>query len=89
VREIEVTGVQVEMGYCHRNSCRSYSGSPVNAYLLWKADDVAVTKGKEFVGHVKRTEMSDRQFCTRCGGHLRTHHPTFGLTDVRAAVLLA
>jgi hypothetical protein len=31
--------------------------------------------------------MSDRQFCTRCGGHLMTHHPTFGLTDVRAAVI--
>jgi hypothetical protein len=28
-----------------------------------------------------------RQFCTRCGGHLMTHPPTFGLTDVRAAVL--
>ena len=59
----------------------------MNAYLLWKAEDVTVTKGKEFVGHFKKTEMSDRQFCTRCGDHLMTRHPTFGLTDVRAAVL--
>ena len=85
--EIEATGVPMEMGYCHCNSCRCYSGSPVNAYLLWKAEDVSVTKGKEFVGHFQKTEMSDRQFCTRCGGHLMTHHPTFGLTDVRAAVI--
>jgi hypothetical protein len=31
--------------------------------------------------------MSDRQFCTRCGGHLMTDHPTLGLTDVRAGVM--
>ena len=43
-------------------------------------------EGKEFVGHLKKTEMSDRQLCTPCGGHLTTHHPTFGLTDVHAAV---
>ena len=63
--EIEASGAPLEMGYCHCNSCRSYSGSPVNAYLLWKAEDVCVTKGQEFVGHFKKTEMSDRQFCTR------------------------
>ena len=85
--EIEATGVPMEMGYCHCNSCRSYSGSPVNAYLLWKSEDVSVTKGREFVGHFQKTEMSDRQFCTRCGGHLMTHHLTFGLIDVRAAVI--
>ncbi|MGB8749808.1 MAG: GFA family protein [Pseudolabrys sp.] len=83
--EIEVAGAPVEMGYCHCNSCRAYSGSPVNAYILWKAEDVTVAKGKEFVGRFNKTEMSDRQFCTRCGGHIMTHHPTFGLTDVRAA----
>lgn len=87
--EIEVTGTPVEMGYCHCRSCRSYSGDPVNAYILWKAENVRVTKGKMFLGGFKKTEMSDRQFCTRCGGHIMTHHPTFGLTDVRAAVLPA
>ena len=78
------------MGYCHCRSCRSYSGDPVNAYsILWKAENVRVTKGKMFLVEFKKTEMSDRQFCTRCGGHIMTHHPTFGLTDVRAAVLPA
>ncbi len=74
--EIEAAGAPVEMGYCHCNSCRSYT-----------AEDVSVTKGKDFVGRFEKTEMSDRQFCTRCGRHLMTHHPTFGLTDVRAAVI--
>jgi hypothetical protein len=44
-------------------------------------------EAKGIRGHFKKTEMSDRQFCTRFGGHLMTHHPAFGLTDVRAAVL--
>jgi hypothetical protein len=34
-----------------------------------------------------KTPMSDRQHCTRCGGHLMTGHPDFGLTDVRPTVL--
>jgi hypothetical protein len=34
-----------------------------------------------------KTDKSDRQFCRDCGGHLMTHHPTFGLTDVFAATI--
>ena len=85
--EIEVTGAPEEMGYCHCSSCRSYSGAPVNAFTLWKAANVRVRRGAEFLGRFSKTEMSDRQFCTRCGGHLMTGHPALGLTDVYAAVL--
>jgi hypothetical protein len=59
----------------------------VNAFTLWKPENVSVTKGSEFIGHFKKTEASDRQFCTQCGGHLMTHHPPFGLTDVYAATI--
>jgi hypothetical protein len=55
--------------------------------MLWKRGNVRVTKGAELLGRFKRTEMSDRQFCLRCGGHLMTDHPTLGLTDVRAGVI--
>ena len=85
--EIEVTGAPEEMGYCHCSSCRSYSGAPVNAFTLWKAANVRVRRGAEFLGRYRKTEISDRQFCTRCGGHLMTGHPALGLTDVYAAVL--
>jgi len=34
-----------------------------------------------------KTKMSDRQYCTKCGGHIMTGHPTLGLTDVYAATL--
>ena len=85
--EIEVTGAPEAMGYCHCSSCRSWSAGPVNAFTLWKPDNVKVAKGAEFLGRFKMTEKSDRQFCTKCGGHVMTDHPTFGLTDVYAATI--
>ena len=85
--EIEVKGAPAAMGYCHCASCRSWSAGPVNAFTLWKPENVKVTKGAQFVGRFKKTEKSDRQFCTKCGGHLMTDHPTFGLTDVYAATI--
>ena len=85
--EIEVAGAPEAMGYCHCASCRSWSAGPVNAFTLWKPDNVKVTKGASLVGHFKKTDNSDRQFCTSCGGHLMTYHPPFGLTDVFAATI--
>jgi hypothetical protein len=85
--EIEVTGAPEAMGYCHCSSCRSWSAGPVNAFTLWKPENVKVTKGSEFIGRFKKTEKSDRQFCKKCGGHLMTFHPPFGLMDVYAATI--
>ena len=54
---------------------------------MWKAENVTVSKGAEFLGRFSKTEISERQFCTTCGGHIMSYHPTFGLTDVRPAVI--
>ena len=85
--EIEVTGAPEGMGYCHCRSCRSWSAGPVNAFTLWKPENVKVTKGGEFVGHFTKTPLSDRKYCTKCGGHLMTAHPPIGLVDVYAATI--
>ena len=84
---VEVHGDPVAMGYCHCESCRSWSASPVNAFSLWKPEDVHVTKGAEFVDSYSKTERSDRKWCTRCGGHLFTGHPGWNLVDVYAATI--
>jgi len=84
---IEVSGAPEAMGYCHCASCRSWSAGPVNAFTLWKPENVKVTQGNEHLGHFMKTPASDRKFCTRCGGHVMTDHPTFGLTDVYAATI--
>jgi len=82
---VEVTGAPLEMGYCHCRSCRLYSGAPVSAYVLWKQDDVKITKGADLVGRYKKTEMSDRHFCKTCGGHVLVSHPALGLTHAHPA----
>ena len=87
--EIEVTGAPEGMGYCHCSSCRSWAAAPVNAFTLWKADNVKVTKGADLVGRFMKTDRSDRQYCRSCGGHLMTHHPLWNLTDVYAATIPA
>ena len=85
--EIEVTGDPEAMGYCHCDSCRSWSAGPVNAFTLWKPEAVSVTRGAEKIGRFMKTENSGRQFCTECGGHIMTDHPTMGLIDVYAATI--
>ena len=84
---IEASGSPQAMGYCHCRSCRSWSGGPVNAFSLWRPQDVRVTAGAGDVATYKKTPMSERQYCAKCGGHLMTNHPTLGLVDVFAATL--
>lgn len=85
--EIAVTGEPALMGYCHCSSCRHWSAGPVNAFTLWKPDAVKVTKGEDNVLTYNKTQYSFRKSCKSCGGHLMTEHPTFGLTDVYAAII--
>jgi hypothetical protein len=84
---IEATGAPEAMGYCHCSSCRSWSAGPVNAFTLWKPESVRVVKGEENLRTFTKNPTSERQYCDRCGGHLMTNHPTFGLLDVYAATL--
>ncbi|HEV8097125.1 MAG TPA: GFA family protein [Burkholderiales bacterium] len=81
-----VTGDPAAMGYCHCTSCRHWSASPVNAFVLWKSDAVKVTQGAEQIGTYNKTPQSARKWCKKCGGHIFTEHPGWGLTDVYAGV---
>jgi len=85
--ELEVSGEPNAMGYCHCRSCRSWSGGPVNAFSLWPAEAVKVTRGAEHIATYHKTEMSHRQFCRECGGHLMTVHPPLHMIDVFAATI--
>ncbi|WNV09581.1 GFA family protein [Tardiphaga sp. 709] len=85
--ELEVDGAPEAMGYCHCSSCRSWSGGPVNAFSLWKPSAVRITAGAEHIASFQKTPLSQRQYCSKCGGHLLTNHPTFGLVDVFAATI--
>ena len=85
--QIEVAGAPAAMGYCHCESCRSWSAGPVNAFTLWAPDAVRVTAGADHLATFTKHPTSERKFCKSCGGHVMTNHPTFGLVDVYAAIL--
>jgi hypothetical protein len=81
-----MSGEPAAMGYCHCTSCRRWSASPVNAFVLWKSDAVKVTQGADQIGSYSKTPKSIRKWCKTCGGHIFTEHPGWGLTDVYAGV---
>ena len=85
--EVSVTGDPAAMGYCHCSSCREWSAGPVNAFTLWPADKVRITKGEDRLGSYSKTPHSIRRWCKTCGGHVLTEHPSWGLIDVYAAII--
>jgi len=82
-----VTVAPAGMGYCHCDSCRSWSASPVNAFTLWQPESVRVTRGADHLATFNKTWKSYRKWCKSCGGHVFTEHPGWGLVDVYAAVI--
>ncbi|HZZ13332.1 MAG TPA: GFA family protein [Paraburkholderia sp.] len=85
--QFTVSGEPAAMGYCHCESCRSWSAAPVNAFTLWKPDALKVTQGADDIGTYNKTPNSYRKWCKSCGGHLFTQHPGFDLIDVYAALI--
>jgi hypothetical protein len=85
--KLEVTGEMAAAGYCHCKACRHWSAGPVNAFSLWKPDQVRVVEGAEHIGTYARSPNSQRKWCKLCGGHLMTEHPEWQLVDVYAAIL--
>jgi hypothetical protein len=85
--ELQLTRTPEATGYCHCGTCRSWSGGPVNAFSLWKVSAVEVTKGESYISKFEKSKVSQRHYCSKCGGHLMTNHPTLGLIDVFAATI--
>jgi hypothetical protein len=85
--KIEVSGAPEGAGFCHCKNCRSWSASPVNAFTLWPADSVKVTEGEDKIAEYNANEVTYRQWCKECGGHLMARHPEWGLIDVYAATI--
>jgi urease subunit alpha len=59
----------------------------VNAFTLFKAADVHLTKGADQIATFNKTEFSNRKFCRSYGGHIMNAHPSLGMIDVYAATI--
>jgi hypothetical protein len=87
--EFKLTGSPALMAYCHCDDCRQWSAGPVSEFTLWKPETLIITKGEEHLSSYDRNSaqhngevLSERTWCSCCGGHLFTRHPTMGLIDV-------
>ena len=84
---IEVTGEPAAMGYCHCRSCRSWSGGPVNAFSLWRPQAVRITAGREHVATFQKSELSQRQYFTKCGGCHYQHAAYEHQLEIKSGIL--
>ena len=80
---LETSDQPLQMGYCHCENCRKYSGAPLASFALWKTDQVKITQGEELMGTFASSEMSNRLYCIECGTHLAVDHPALGFIDIR------
>ena len=85
--ELVATGAPLLMAYCHCESCRRWSASPVSSFARWSADAVKIAAGAEHVATFAKTPRATRKWCARCGGHLLLEHADARVVDVFAAAL--
>lgn len=92
--QFTVTGAPQAMAYCHCESCRQWSASPISAFTLWEPSKVEITQGLDNIAGFDKnplskdkTVVSNRVWCKTCGGHIYTDHPGMGLIDVPAAII--
>lgn len=82
------------MAYCHCDSCRKWSAGSVSEFTLWKPGALEVLTGEDkLVSYDKNSAqhkgeiLSERTWCSCCGGHVFTVHPQMGLIDVPRAII--
>ena len=92
--QFTLAGEPQAMAYCHCDSCRHWSAGPVSAFTLWAPEALHITRGEEqvagFGGNPKSGDpavVSNRKWCSHCGGHLFTEHPVMGVIDVPAVLI--
>jgi hypothetical protein len=75
--------------YCHCNSCRRFTGTPVNAPVLWPQDKVRFVKGEDRLRHYSKTGHAEagRYSCGVCNGPIAVYLFEAGLFDIFAGLV--
>ncbi|WP_339630422.1 GFA family protein [uncultured Sneathiella sp.] len=87
--EIEADGEPVVQCYCHCNSCRSFTGCPVNAPVLWPRDKIRIVRGEDKLRHYSKTGHAEagRYSCSICNGLVGINLFEAGLYDIFAGLV--
>jgi hypothetical protein len=78
--KVTVTGSPRSSAICHCHSCRKWHAAPINAWSIWKTDDVSITGGPVITS--SQNEASGRVTCEKCGGCVANHKPKVNMTVV-------
>ena len=78
--EVTVEGPPKSSAICHCRSCRKWHAAPINAWSIWRGDNVSISGGP--VIRSRESETSERISCANCGGCVANHKPQFNMTVV-------
>jgi hypothetical protein len=83
--EVTVKGSPKSSAICHCHSCRKWHAAPINAWSIWKSDDVTISGDPVITS--TQNEASGRVSCAKCGGCVANHKPRVNMTVVYAMTL--
>lgn len=63
--QYEFNGEPLEILYCHCDSCRRQTSSPITTFVMVRADSLRFTRGEE--QHYVSSPGIRRSFCATCG----------------------
>lgn len=78
--EVVVQGPPKSSAICHCHSCRKWHAAPINAWSIWRSENVSITGGPVITSH--ENEASGRVSCAKCGGCVANHKPKVNMTVV-------
>lgn len=87
--QMEAEGEPFVQCYCHCNSCRSYTGSPVNTPVLWPRAMVKFTSGEDKLRRYSKSghPTGGRLSCSVCNGVVGAYLPDADLFDIFSGLL--
>lgn len=82
--QLEADGEPVVQCYCHCNSCRSFTGSPVSTPVLWPRQSVRFVSGEDKLNRYSKTGHASggRLSCSVCHGVVGANLAEAGLFDI-------
>lgn len=87
--QLEAEGEPLVQCYCHCNSCRSKTGSPVNAPVLWSRAQVRFAAGEDTVRRYSKSGAAEGGVysCGICNGFVGVHLAGPDLFDIFAGLI--
>jgi hypothetical protein len=72
---------------CHCKLCQKLSGSAYGDYTTTPIHSFKWTSGEKLLKKYESTPGNFRNFCSNCGTHMPTGHPSMGIYFIQAGTL--